>query len=426
MNTRIARLWPVSVAAGASVLALAVGAGATSAKTYASSASTKAVTNYLAYVGGKAGPAKKSLAPVQIGWLNQQGGPVVIGGLATAGAQFAVNYINSQLGGVDGHPVKLNTCFIATSEQQGTTCGQHFVANNKVSVILEGAVATGIQPFYTTLAGKKPVIGGVAATPVDNTQKNATILFGDATHVDAPIGSYAKKVLHAKTASIVYPNGQSLNNGANAIKAALQAEGISVKVVTYDPTLTDVTQPLQEAGVTSADVVVPLSTAGGCVALAKGLQSLGVTDPKKIVTIPLCLSAPVMQALGDYPKWTYLIASSLFGDMSDASMKVYMGLAAKYKQMAVAPDPWYIIAFSQVLTTVRFMNQLGYGHITPSAIQAKAKAFKGPVLLGAPSLDCGRFTGQPAVCNNQAQFFEYDGANKFVKTSGWITPPAGK
>jgi branched-chain amino acid transport system substrate-binding protein len=423
MDKRISRLGPVGVTAAVSLLSLAVGVGASGARTHGAAAASKSVTNYLAYVGGKAGPAKKSLAPVQIGWLNQQGGPVVIGGLATAGAQFAVNYINSQLGGIDGHPVKLNTCFISTSEQQGTTCGQHFVANKNVSVVLEGAVATGIQPFYTTLAGKKPVIGGVAATPVDNTQKNATILFGDATHVDAPIGSYAKTVLHAKTASIVYPNGQSLNNGANAIKAALQKEGIAVKVVTYDPTLTDVTQPLQEAGVTSADVVIPLSTAGGCVALAKGLQSLGVTDPKKIVTIPLCLSAPVKQALGDYPKWTYLIASSLFGDMTDPSMKVYMGLAAKYKQMAVAPDPWYIIAFSQVLTTARFMNQLGYSHITPAAVEAKAKAFKGPVLLGAPSLDCGKFAGQPGVCNDQAQFFAYEGANKFVKTSGWIHPP---
>jgi branched-chain amino acid transport system substrate-binding protein len=359
MNTRISRLRPASVAAGASVLALAIGAGASSAQAGSAAAASKAVTNYLGYVGGKAGAAKSSLAPVQIGWVNQQGGPVVIGGLATAGAQFAVNYINKQLGGIDGHPLKLVTCFIATSEQQGTTCGQKFVANKKLPVVLEGAVATGIQPLYTTLAGKKPVIAGVAATPVDNTQKNATILFGDATHVDAPIGTYAKKVLHAKTAAIVYPNLPSLSTPAQAIKAALQAEGISVKVVSYDPTLTNVTQPLQNAGVTSAGVVIPYSTAQGCVALDKGLQSLGVTDPKKIVTVPLCLSAPVKQALGDYPKWTYLIASSLFGDMSDASMKVYMGLAAKYKQMNVAPDPWYIVSFAQVLTTARFLNQVG-------------------------------------------------------------------
>ncbi len=69
-----------------------------------------------------------------------------------------------------------------------------------------GGVAIGIQPFYSTIAGKKPVITGVAVTPVDSVQKNATILFGDVTKVLGPFGTYAKDVLHAKTAALVYPN----------------------------------------------------------------------------------------------------------------------------------------------------------------------------------------------------------------------------
>ena len=49
-----------------------------------------AVTNYLKYVGGKAGKANPKLSPVQIGFFNQQGGAVVIGADATVGAQMAV------------------------------------------------------------------------------------------------------------------------------------------------------------------------------------------------------------------------------------------------------------------------------------------------------------------------------------------------
>ena len=40
-------------------------------------------------------------------------------------------------------------------------------------------MAIGIQPFYSTIGGKKPVVVGVAVTPVDGVQKNATILFGE-------------------------------------------------------------------------------------------------------------------------------------------------------------------------------------------------------------------------------------------------------
>ena len=70
------------------------------------------MTNYQTYVGGKAGAANSSLPPVTIGFVNQQGGSQAIGPLATTGAQIAVKYINTELGGIGGHPLKLSTCFI--------------------------------------------------------------------------------------------------------------------------------------------------------------------------------------------------------------------------------------------------------------------------------------------------------------------------
>jgi len=84
---------------------------------------------------------------------------------------------------VDGHPLKLVTCFIANTDAEGTTCGQQFAANKNVDVIATGGVAIGIQPFYTAIGTKTPVIDGVAVTGTDGVQPNAVILFGDATHV---------------------------------------------------------------------------------------------------------------------------------------------------------------------------------------------------------------------------------------------------
>ena len=186
------------------------------------------MTNYLSYTGGKSGPADKSLPPVYIGYVNQQGGPTAVGLLATAGAQMAVNYANAELGGVDGHPIQLVTCFIASAEEEGTVCAQKFLANTKVDVIELGGVAIGVQSFFSTLAGAKPVIDGVAATPIDAVQKNAVILFGDVTHILPPFGTYARDVLHAKTAALVYPSDNAgIAVGAAQVKAGLAAAGIS-------------------------------------------------------------------------------------------------------------------------------------------------------------------------------------------------------
>ena len=391
----------------------------------------QSVTNYVTYTGGKSGPADKSLAPVYIGFVNQQGGPTAVGLLATAGAQMAVNYANAELGGIDGHPIQLVTCFIASAEEEGTTCAQKFLANKKINVINLGGVAVGVQSFYSTLHGAIPVIDGVAATPIDTTQKNAVILFGDATHILPPFGTYAKDVLHAKTAALVYPSDNAgIAIGAAAIKQGLQAAGVTVKSVGYSESTTDLTSVLTAAGAQTADMVIPYSDTAGCVNLAKGLTALGITDPKKIVSAPLCLNGQVIAGLGDWPHWTYAIASSLFGDPTDPGMPPYMAVASKYSTPANAPDPWNIVNFGQMLTTIKIMNEVGYANLSPSAILAKAEAFTGPQALGAPSHACGKYSSAPAVCNDRIQLFEYAGGvtkgrPDWVKMSGWIQPPSG-
>ncbi len=325
-----------SAAAGATTSAAATSSAAGTTSTSAGTGSgsggagAQAVTDYQTYVGGKAGKADASLPPVTIGWINQQGGQQAIGPLATIGAQTAVKYINSELGGVDGHPSQLKTCFITSAEEEGKTCAQQLLADKSVDVIDEGAVAIGIQSFYSTIAAAKPVIVGVAVTPVDSVQKNSVIMFGDVTHVLGPFGTYATQVLHAKTAALIYPNIAGITDGAAAIDASLKQAGVSVKKVAYDESSTDLIGPLTSAGATSADMVIPYSDSSGCVNLAKGLKQLGITDAKKIVSAPLCLNGQVAAGLGgDFPIWTYAIASSLFGDPTDPGMPAYMKAATK-------------------------------------------------------------------------------------------------
>ena len=84
---RFARI-AAPVGAALVALVLAIAASATTSKTdrSASPSASQAVTNYLTYVHGTRGKADPKKSPVYIGWVNQQGGQVVIGGLATQGA----------------------------------------------------------------------------------------------------------------------------------------------------------------------------------------------------------------------------------------------------------------------------------------------------------------------------------------------------
>jgi branched-chain amino acid transport system substrate-binding protein len=380
------------------------------------------VTDYQAYVGGKPGKADTSKSPVYIGWVNQQGGQQEIGGAATDGADLAVKVVNDQLGGIDGHPVVLKKCFIKNAEEEGTTCGQKLGNDKSIKAIVLGGIAIGIQPFYSTIAGRKPVVVGVAATPVDPVQKNATVYFGDATHVLAPFGTYARDVIHAKTAAIVYPQIAGITTGAAALAKGLTDAGVKVKKVGYSASQTDLIGPLTAAGAQTADMVIPYSDASGCVNQAKGLKQLGITDTKKIVTAPLCLNPLVQKGLGgDYPHWTYAIASSLYGDKTDPGMPAYMKVTQQYG-VKTAPDPWVIVSYGTMLTTVKMINEAGL-NASETDLLDKLHAFKGPVALGAPELACGKYANAPAVCNDRAQFFTYEGGNNFVKAAPWLQSP---
>jgi branched-chain amino acid transport system substrate-binding protein len=410
---------------GAATTGASTGAAAAKPSTSASGgAGKKSVTDYQAYVGGKPGKADSSKSTVYIGWVNQQGGQQEIGAAATDGADLAVKLVNEQLGGIDGHPVALKKCFIRNAEEEGTTCGQRLGNDKSVRAIALGGIAIGIQPFYSTIGGRKPVVVGVAATPVDTVQKNATVLFGDATHVLAPFGTYARDVLHAKSAAIVYPTIAGITTGAGALAKGLTEAGVKVKKVGYAASQTDLIGPLTAAGAQTADIVIPYSDASGCVNQAKGLKQLGITDTKKIVSAPLCLNPTVQKGLGgDYPHWTFAIASSLFGDKTDPGMPAYMKVTQQYG-VKTAPDPWVIVSFGTMLTTIKAVNAAG-PDASSSAVLEKLHAFKGPVALGAPELQCGKYGNAPAVCNDRTQFFTYEGGNNFVRAAPWLQPPAG-
>jgi branched-chain amino acid transport system substrate-binding protein len=381
------------------------------------------VTNYLTYVGGKAGKANPKLSPIYIGTINTQGGQVLVGPNWTKGAQLAAQYVNTYLGGVQGHPVKLVSCNTTSAEEEGTKCGQKFANDKRISVIEFGAVAVGNQSFYAALGGKKPVVSGVALLPVDATQKNEFALFGTNDSVLGPWGTFAKTKLKAKTAAVIYPQIPGIDVGAKVEKTSLTDAGISTKLVGFDPSSTDLTGPLTAAGAQTADIVVPQSDAADCVNVAKTLDQLGVSGTK-IVSNPLCLSGQVAAGLGgDLAKWVYGIASTLAGDKSDPAAKPYVAAMAKLHQSALAQDAWVIVSWGQVLTTVKEMNQLGVKNITAAKLTTALRNFKGPQALGAPSLNCGKYKTEPAACNDQTQFFQYLGKGVFKRLTGWLRPP---
>src|SRR6476659_6669104 len=378
--------------------------------------------NYRVYVGAKVGKPNARLSPVVIGAINTQRGPVLVGPGWTNGIKTAVQYVNRYLGGVQGHPLVVSYCFTTSAEEEGTKCGQRFANDRRIKVVEFGAVAVGNQSFYAALGNKKPTVGGVELLPVDAQRKNGFALFGTNDSVLGPWGTLGKDVLHAKTAAVVYPQIPGIDYGATVEKASLESAGIKVTMVGFAPNATDLTGPLTAAGAQNADMLVPQSNAAGCVNIAKALAALGKSSTP-VVSNPLCLDPAVPAGLGgDLPKWIYGIASSLGFDTSDPAVAPFLRGLKAVGPPKLAADAWVIVAWGQILTTVKLMNQIGANKVTSANFAAKIRAFKGPQALGAPSLHCAKYPSEPAACNDQTQFFQYQGAGKFKRVTGWLRP----
>jgi branched-chain amino acid transport system substrate-binding protein len=381
------------------------------------------VTNYRTYVGAKGVRANARLSPVVIGAINTQGGQVLVGPGWTNGIRTAVQYVNRYLGGVQGHPLVVSYCFTTSAEEDGTKCGQKFGNDRRIKVVEFGAVAVGNQSFYAALGKAKPAVGGVMLLPVDAARRNNFALFGTNDSVLGPWGTLGKVHLKAKTAAVVYPQIPGIDYGAKVEKASLESAGIKVTMVGFAPTATDLTGPLTAAGAQNADMIVPQSNAAGCVNIAKALASLGKSSTP-VVSNPLCLDPAVPAGLGgDLPKWIYGIASSLGFDTTDPAVPPFVRGLTLVGQPKLAADAWVIVAWGQILTTVKLMNQIGANRVTSANFAARMRAFKGPQALGAPSLQCGKYPAEPAACNDQAQFFQYEGAGKFKRITGFLRPP---
>jgi branched-chain amino acid transport system substrate-binding protein len=201
--------------------------------------------------------------------------------------------------------------------------------------------------------------------------------------------------------------------------------GIQVKKVGYPPTSTDLIGPLTAAGAAGADIIVPYTNPAGCVNAANALNQVGI-DPNKVIATPVCLIPPVAEALGgDFPQWTYSIAASLPSDTTDEGTAVYNAVFEKYGAADIAGNPWTETAFGSIMTVTKALNKLGPDNVTSESLLTEIASFKGPLIMGAPTLDCGANADAPGLCSSATQFFKYNGKGAFTNASGgFLLPPS--
>jgi branched-chain amino acid transport system substrate-binding protein len=412
------RLLTILVAVGVTLVSAAAALAATGA------APPPQVLNYQVYVGGK-GKANPKLAPVTIGYINGQGGPVQFNfPQATSVIRAGVKMINAELGGVHRHPVKLSECFWAQAEEEGLRCGQQMV-NEKVKTIIFGFVTIGNQSIYATVKGTIPITGVITANAADPTAKNAYFLNGSQTTGIGAFGTYTKRFHpNVKTASVVYPTDPGAITAAAAVKKGLEQVGVKTTLIGVPPLATDLVGPATQAS--SSDMIVAALGFPTCTPFARAIAQIRYTKP--ILSLPICTFIPrAAYASGDIPQWTYGLVQTLV-NLPGPQSKLYLKKGVQYGTNV--PDMLWVFSegvWETLLATVKIMNAIPYEKLSPATISAGFKAFRGPTILGPPDIACGKVSAaEPAACANQTNFYTYTGQGKWKIAATWLKPAGAK
>src|ERR1700734_4197791 len=359
---------PAAPTSAASAATAASGtASPSSAGTSTASAFAGSVTNYQQFVGGS-GAANPSLSPVTIGWVNEQGGPPSqTFPQATLAAQATVKYINSQLGGVHGHPVQLSTCYIAAVEAQGTTCGDQMINTKGIEVIAEGIDAVGNASMYGVVNGAISTLVGVSADPADDTGKNVFELEGSGASATVAFGPFLRaQYPNDKTIAIAYQNLPGSVPISQAIQKSAQGAGFTVTMIPYSSTATDLIA--QATQMEQAQITVPDCGFVDSPLMAKAMSEIGASKPA--LSVPLWTDLPG-QAYpgGDLPKWIAGEATANLASTQDPGVAAYFKtIEGVGLSQANAINPFSGVAFGNLLLAVKVMDTIPFASLTPSAV----------------------------------------------------------
>ncbi len=402
------------VAAGALAAACSSGGSSNSSSTTTSGGSSGGKVDAslaLQYTGGKAGAADNSMSPINIGYINQQyGSPSYPEN--TAGAQLAVNYINSQLGGIQGHPIKLVSCYVAT-EEDGQKCGTQMLNDSTIKLVVTGTLVVGNDSLYKVLNGQKPLIIGNGLTASDFSQTAAETYMPGAP---GTVSGMAKWLVDGGLGKSVHTVAVVATNDAGATASAkilfappLQKAGITVKEVFISPTAqgADVASAIKAAGGATADVFVPITPVQGCIAVYDALKSLGVHPT--VLTSGLCFGTPLIQHLGGtFPNGWYFGAYGVNYFVPAQKNVPASEQLAQYQDVVKKYNPTMEYTgfagptYGNFMTIAQIYNKLG-----PDATQAQigdaVKNFAGPQwgIPGTP-VACGKISSLfPTLCVGQ-------------------------
>ncbi|MCU1369010.1 MAG: amino acid/amide transporter substrate-binding protein family [Ilumatobacteraceae bacterium] len=344
--------------------------------------------------------------PIELGMINQENTAAGSYPELSQAVMAATEFINDELGGVDGRPIEVDVCNTEFSAEGSTSCGQKYV-EAKVPAVLGGIDVFG-NGIETLADNGIPYIGGIPISFQSVRSPNSFQWSGGTWGAAVAFSWYATEELDAEKVSIVYGDFGSIKDSAEDAEAVIEAHGAEAQLVPYPIMATDISSALNAAAASKPDAMLILAADAGCKAGFDGVAALGLDIDTFYVGA--CAAPSITNEAG-----TEKTDGAIFNVEGPVGRKppnpdfvLYSAVIEKYGD-GLDPVGAGTVSFRSLMNLYVVLDELD-GDITPEAITAALQAkVDAPSFSGHPyTCDGEQYPGLPAMCSPQQILAQMD------------------
>jgi branched-chain amino acid transport system substrate-binding protein len=345
-------------------------------------------------------PVAASGEPITLGMVNQENTAAGSFPELSQAVQAAIEFVNEELGGVDGRPLELEVCNTKFSTEGSTACAQQFVEAGVPAVL------GGIDVFGTaveTLADNDiPYIGGIPVSTSSVQSDNSFQWSGGTWGAAVAFADYAIREVEAEKVAIVYGEFGSISQSATYAEKVLVDAGVTVQLVPYPILSTDISSPLSAAVSGDPDAIMVMAADTGCKPAFQGIEALG-TDAQ-IFYVGAC-AAPTILADVDTSATDggiFNVEGPINRESPTPDFTLYSSVINRYGD-GLDPVGAGTVSFRSFMNLYAVLLEIGADDLTPQAITDSLSAkVDEPSFMGHDyTCDREQFDGLPAMCSPQ-------------------------
>jgi branched-chain amino acid transport system substrate-binding protein len=363
--------------------------------------------------------------PIAIGFLNQEKGAVAFPDFGS-GARVARDYVNDELGGVGGRPLRFVECQTDGSPESSIDCANQ-LAEAHVAAVLEGIDLGSDAAVPVLRAAGIPLVGHTAFGTAQSVSRDA-FFFGAAlpAYGIAPL-QVMKDQLDASSAVYLGSDTKLIHSFVDgAIAPAARANGIDLTPLYYQATNPDFSSTLTGALAQRPDVIFTTAPDPDCIGIVKAASTLAFGGELFAGSCSAFIEADGASADGVYSSSDLWVPEAVDEAPPEKAEQI-----RTYVEQMRAHAPRYVNGFAQdtfsatmdlakVLETVR-------GEPTPDAVTDALRGARDvDSFMGQPfTCDGKQWTGLPSACANGIIVYQVRDGKRAPVTEGFLHAQAG-